>query len=47
VLVISVLNPLYVRPLFTEPLGLFMLAFAAVMMFVGSLVIGKIVNFKV
>lgn len=46
-LVISVLNPTYIRPLFTETLGFVMLAMAGVMMFLGSMVIGKIVNFKV
>lgn len=46
-LVISLLNPAYIRPLFTETLGLIMLAVACGMMFVGSLVIGKIVNFTV
>jgi len=46
-LVISVVNPQYVKPLFTETLGLFLLATAGVMMLIGSLVIGKIVNFKV
>lgn len=46
-LIISLLSPEYTKPLFTEPLGLFMLAFAGVMMAMGSIVIGKIVNFKV
>jgi tight adherence protein B len=43
----TVINPGYVRPLYTEPLGLFMLALAGAMMTAGSIVIGKIVNFKV
>ncbi len=46
-LVISLLNPLYIRPLFTETLGFIMLGLAGVMMVIGSMVIGKIVNFKV
>jgi tight adherence protein B len=46
-LVITLITPAYIRPLFTEPLGLVMLAVAGVMMLVGSLVIGKIVDFKV
>jgi tight adherence protein B len=46
-LVISVLSPGYIKPLFTQPLGLFMLGLAAVMMTFGSIVIGKIVDFEV
>ncbi len=46
-LVISVANSAYVEPLFTTGLGVFMLAAAGVMMLLGSMVIGKIVNFKV
>jgi tight adherence protein B len=46
-LVISILNPGYVRPLYTETLGLVLLVVAGVMMAMGSMVIGKIVNFKV
>ncbi|MBA2517350.1 MAG: type II secretion system F family protein [Solirubrobacterales bacterium] len=46
-LVISVLNPVYMEPMFTTALGLVMLGFAGVTMFMGSFVIGKIVNFDV
>ena len=46
-LVISVASPAYIRPLFTETLGLIMLAVAGVMMAIGSMVIGKIVDFQV
>lgn len=46
-LLISVLNPTYAKPLFTTTLGLLMLLFAGVMMSMGSLAIGKIVNFRV
>jgi tight adherence protein B len=46
-LIISLVNPEYIRPLFTESLGLLLLAVSAVMMLMGSVVIGKIVNFKV
>jgi tight adherence protein B len=44
---ISVLNPTYIRPLFTEPVGQLVLGVAALMVFCGSLVIGKIVDIKV
>jgi tight adherence protein B len=44
---ISVLNPAYIRPLFTEPAGQLVLAVAAVMVFCGSLIIGRIVDIKV
>jgi tight adherence protein B len=44
---ITVLNPTYIRPLYTEPLGQLVLGVAAVMVFCGSLVIGKIVDIKV
>jgi len=46
-LLISVVNPRYINPLFSKPIGLLMLAIAGVMMLMGSVVIGKIVNFKV
>ena len=46
-LIISILNPRYVEPLYTETLGLILLGVGAVMMAMGSMVIGKIVNFKV
>lgn len=46
-LAISLMNPAYMKPLFTTGLGLFMLALAGGMMFMGSFVIGKIVNFRV
>jgi tight adherence protein B len=46
-LAMSVLNPDYIKPLFTEALGLVLLALAGLMMAAGSLVIGKIVNFDV
>jgi tight adherence protein B len=41
------LNAEYVMPLFTDPMGRKMLAGAAVMQFLGALVIKKIVNIKV
>jgi tight adherence protein B len=44
---ITILNPVYIRPLYTEPLGQVILAVAAAMVFCGSLVIGKIVDIKV
>jgi tight adherence protein B len=43
---ISVLNPTYVKPLFTEPSGRILLVVAAVMVVPGSLVIKRIVNIK-
>jgi tight adherence protein B len=46
-LVVSVANPRYVDPMFTTALGLFLLILAGTLMLIGSLVIGKIVNFKV
>lgn len=45
--VMSVLNPTYVKPLFTQPLGIVMLLVAGGMMAAGSMVIGKIVDFQV
>jgi tight adherence protein B len=46
-LIVSVANPRYVDPMFTTGLGLFLLLLAGALMLIGSLVIGKIVNFKV
>jgi tight adherence protein B len=46
-LVISLLNPEYMKPLFTHTSGKIMLTFAAVMIVAGSLVIKKIVDIKV
>jgi tight adherence protein B len=44
---ISLINPEYMRPLYTNPVGRILLAFAAVMVIAGSLVIRRIVNIKV
>jgi tight adherence protein B len=41
------LNPEYVMPLFTEPMGRKMLAGGVVMQLIGAIVIRKIVNIKV
>ena len=46
-LVLSVINPAYMAPLYTTLLGLIMLGLAGAMMLGGSLAIGKIVNFNV
>ncbi len=46
-LIISLINPGYVAPLFTEPLGRGLLVLAGVMIVTGSLVIRKIVDIKV
>jgi tight adherence protein B len=46
-LVISVLNPDYMKPLFTKPVGQVLVVFAGVMVIAGSLVIKKIMNIKV
>jgi tight adherence protein B len=46
-LAISALNPDYVSPLYAETLGRLLLGMATVMVVVGSLIIGKIVNIKV
>ena len=43
----TALNPGYVAPLYTEPLGRVLLVVSAVMVVSGSLVIGRIVNIKV
>jgi tight adherence protein B len=45
--VISAINPDYMRPLYTEPLGQFLLVVSGVMVMSGSLVIKRIVNIKV
>jgi tight adherence protein B len=44
---ISLINPGYISPLFTEALGRMMLILAGVMIVIGSLVIRKIVDIKV
>jgi tight adherence protein B len=44
---LSIINFEYVRPLFTNPAGRFMLVTAAIMVTVGSLLIKKIVDIKV
>jgi tight adherence protein B len=41
------LNPDYVMPLFTDPMGKQMLVGGIVMQFIGALVIRKIINIKV
>lgn len=46
-LAMTAISPHYVSPLYTTGLGLLLLFVAAVMSTLGSLVIGKIVNFKV
>ncbi len=43
-LIVSVINPHYVHPLFHTTIGLILLVFAGVMSIAGSLVIGKIVK---
>ena len=45
--VLTLLNRAYMEPLFTEPLGRLALVVAGVMVFLGSLVIKRIVNIKV
>jgi tight adherence protein B len=45
--VITLVNPAYVHPLYTSPVGQLLLGVAAVMVFCGSMIIGKIVNIKV
>lgn len=45
-LMISMINPTYMTPLFETAVGKLMLAFGFVMEYVGFLVIGKIVNLK-
>jgi tight adherence protein B len=44
---ITLVNPEYMKPLYTHTLGRVMLAVAAVMVVAGSLVIRRIVNIKV
>jgi tight adherence protein B len=44
---ITLVNPEYMQPLYTHTLGRVMLVFAAVMVVAGSLVIRRIVNIKV
>jgi len=46
-LVISVVNPTYMKPLFTHTSGRVVLAIGAFMIVCGSLVIKKIVNIKI
>ncbi len=46
-LVVYRMNPDYVMPLFTDPLGRKMMTVAIVMQFLGAIVIKKIVNIKV
>ena len=45
--VIGLLNPTYMEPLFTSTIGRFALLFATGMVIAGSLVIKRIVNIKV
>jgi tight adherence protein B len=44
---ITAINPTYMEPLYTHPLGRVALAFAAVMIVAGSLVIKRIIDIKV
>lgn len=46
-LIITVLNPRYVNPLYTTTTGLCMLLAGVILMTAGSLVIKRIVNFEV
>jgi tight adherence protein B len=46
-LVLSVLNPKYIGLLFTDPLGKWMLAFAALIMSIGAMVIKKMIHIRV
>ena len=46
-IIISLINPGYVKPLFIEPLGRGLLIIAGIMIVTGSLVIRKIVDIKV
>jgi tight adherence protein B len=46
-LIITLINPNYMRPLFTHTSGRVLLALSALMIVAGSLVIRRIVNFKV
>ncbi len=45
--VLYLLNPAYIRPLFTDPIGHFMLAGAGVMMIIGAFVMKRMVDIKV
>jgi len=45
--VITLINPGYMEPLYTESIGRVLLVFAGLMVVFGSLVIGRIVNIKV
>jgi tight adherence protein B len=45
--IITLINPTYMRPLFTHTSGRVLLVLSAVMVIAGSLVIRKIVNVKV
>jgi Flp pilus assembly protein TadB len=44
---LSMLNPTYVRVLWEDPIGPYLLATAAIMQIVGSLVLWKIVHIEV
>jgi len=44
---ITAINPSYMEPLYTHPLGRILLAFAAAMVVAGSLVIKRIIDIKV
>ena len=46
-IIISIVNPEYVEPLYTTPLGNAMLVVAGILIVSGSLVIKKIVDFKI
>ena len=46
-LILSIINPNYLKPLFTETLGQILLASAAIMVIVGALVLKKIANLEV
>ncbi len=43
---LSVVNPRYLAPLFTDPRGHLLLAAGATIMFVGTTVMRKMINFK-
>lgn len=45
--ILSIINPDYLKPLYTEPLGKMAIAGAAIMEIIGFIVISKIVNIKV
>jgi tight adherence protein B len=44
---ITLINPEYMKPLYVHPLGRVLLLFAGVMVVAGSLVIKRIINIKV